>query len=81
MDTVHLSATEPTGVPDEYRRSRLCSNRRGYAFAKFAGRTISFGRTDDPDSRTRFHEFKLAWLANGRQVTEEILAARNRRRL
>ena len=52
---------------------RLLRTKDGYAYAKFNGRKINFGRHDDPDARPRFDAFKARWLLNGRELTDDML--------
>ena len=55
---------------------RLLRTRDGYAFGKFCGRKINFGRFDDPDAALRFDAFKARWLLNGRELSDEMLPQR-----
>ena len=59
---------------------RLLRTKGGYAYAKFNGRKINFGRHDDPDARPRFDAFKARWLLNGRELTDDMLPDRAVRR-
>lgn len=59
---------------------RLLRTKDGYAYAKFNGRKINFGRFDDPDARPRFDAFKAQWLLNGRELTDDMLPDRAVRR-
>ncbi len=49
------------------RKRRSPSSGKVLAFAKFNGKTISFG-TWGPEADRRFDEFKAEWLANGREI-------------
>ena len=46
---------------------KLCTNQNGRAFAKVAGKFISLGRADSPDSRQRYAAL-LSNLAAGRDI-------------
>lgn len=58
---------------------KLLSTKDGYAFAKFNGRKINFGRIDHPDTARRFDAFKGRWLENGRELTDDMLGPRAER--
>ncbi len=51
----------------QLRRRRSPSSGRLLAYAKFNGRTVSFGPFG-PDAKRRFDAFLADWLANGRQA-------------
>lgn len=55
---------------------KLLSTKDGYAFAKFNGRKINFGRSDDPQARIRFAAMKLRWETNGRELADDMLPDR-----
>ena len=57
-------------------RLRRCP--KGYAFSKFNGRKMHFGRFDDPQARVRFSALKARWEANDRELTDEMLPPRAR---
>ena len=57
-------------------RLRRCP--KGYAYAKFNGRKMHFGRFDDPQTRVRFSALKARWEANGRELSDDMMPARAR---
>jgi len=54
----------------------LLSTKDGYTYAKFNGRKLNFGRSDDPQSRVRFAALKARWEANDRELSDDMLPAR-----
>ena len=57
---------------------RLRRSRDGYAYSRFNGRKLHFGRFDDPQARIRFAALKARWEANGRELTDDMMPARMR---
>ncbi len=55
---------------------QLLSTKDGYAFAEFNGRTINFGRSNDPHAPIRFAAMKHRWEENGRELTDDMLPDR-----
>lgn len=59
----------------EIRVPRLCSRRlpsgRVHCYAKFSGRTVSFGMTDDPETEARYRRFSAEWIKNGQRLPIE----------
>jgi len=55
---------------------RLLSMKDGYAFAKFNGRKINFGRSNDPQACIRFAALKAQWEANDCELTDDLLEVR-----
>ena len=57
------------------RGPQLSRTRDGRAVAKLSGRVLYFGRHDSPEAHERFGRVKAAWLAAGRSLTDQVLAA------
>jgi len=57
-------------------RLRCCP--KGYAWARFNGRKLHFGRHDDPQAHRRFAALKSRWEDNDRELTDDMLPQRAR---
>jgi hypothetical protein len=57
------------------RGPSLIRRKDGGAAVKIAGRQLRLGRYDDPESHQRYHALMRAWVAAGRQLTDEVLLA------
>jgi hypothetical protein len=69
MRRVEFDLFTDTGEPRISRNGpslRRCP--KGYAYAKFNGRKINFGRFDDPDAQGRFDSLRARWLLNDREL-------------